>query len=199
MFSRPTCIRELSLLAYRYHPGCGRVHGGSFITSFIRNRVYETLGVPGGIFSLWASACDPSPTRVSIPRSLAGPGTALPIWQEAASSWTPLNPRFQPPGRFPTGMRLASFPRRLAPSSGRYVCHASGSIHRPSGRGHAGGPGAGCQAGHAQVEPLHLLLALLNEGGDNGGGIVAPILEKVGVHPAGSGNSSRANCRGGRR
>ncbi len=38
------------------------------------------------------------------------------------------------------------------------------------------------QAGHAQIEPLHLLLALLNEGAANGGGIVSPILEKAGVH-----------------
>ncbi|HRR86342.1 MAG TPA: ATP-dependent chaperone ClpB [Phycisphaerae bacterium] len=38
------------------------------------------------------------------------------------------------------------------------------------------------QAGHAQLEPLHLLLALLNEGAANGGGVVAPILEKAGVH-----------------
>ncbi|MGQ9651382.1 MAG: ATP-dependent chaperone ClpB [Phycisphaerae bacterium] len=38
------------------------------------------------------------------------------------------------------------------------------------------------QAGHAQLEPLHLLLALLNEGATNGGGVVAPILEKAGVH-----------------
>jgi ATP-dependent Clp protease ATP-binding subunit ClpB len=37
------------------------------------------------------------------------------------------------------------------------------------------------QAGHAQLEPLHLLLALLDEGSGNGGGIVAPILEKAGV------------------
>jgi len=35
-------------------------------------------------------------------------------------------------------------------------------------------------AGHAQIEALHILLALIADGGD-GGGIIAPILEKVGV------------------
>ncbi len=36
------------------------------------------------------------------------------------------------------------------------------------------------KAGHAQVEPLHLLLALMDETGE-AGGVVAPILEKIGV------------------
>mgnify|MGYP000263731167 CR=1 FL=1 len=35
-------------------------------------------------------------------------------------------------------------------------------------------------AQHAQVEPLHLLLALLDQ--ENGGNVVVPILEKVGAH-----------------
>ncbi len=37
-------------------------------------------------------------------------------------------------------------------------------------------------AGHAQVEPLHLLTALIEQGRD--GGIVGPILEKLGADPA---------------
>jgi len=36
--------------------------------------------------------------------------------------------------------------------------------------------------GHAQVEPLHLLVALIEQGHD--GGVVGPILEKVGAHVA---------------
>ncbi|MHC4444587.1 MAG: ATP-dependent chaperone ClpB [Planctomycetota bacterium] len=36
-------------------------------------------------------------------------------------------------------------------------------------------------AGHAQVEPLHLLLSLIDEGSDNGGNITTAILEKVGI------------------
>ena len=36
-------------------------------------------------------------------------------------------------------------------------------------------------AGHAQCEPLHLLLSLIHEGGQGGGGIVVPILEKIGA------------------
>jgi ATP-dependent Clp protease ATP-binding subunit ClpB len=37
------------------------------------------------------------------------------------------------------------------------------------------------QAGHAQCEPLHLLLSLLEEGSEQGGGVVPAILERVGV------------------
>jgi len=37
------------------------------------------------------------------------------------------------------------------------------------------------QASHAQLEPLHLLVALLDQGAE--GGIVVPILEKVGARP----------------
>jgi len=36
-------------------------------------------------------------------------------------------------------------------------------------------------AGHAQVEALHVLLSLLSGGSDNGGGIIVPLLEKIGV------------------
>ena len=36
-------------------------------------------------------------------------------------------------------------------------------------------------AGHAQVEPLHLLLCLLDSGDQAGTGIVVPILEKIGA------------------
>ena len=37
------------------------------------------------------------------------------------------------------------------------------------------------RAGHTHVEPLHLLLSLIDESGGNGGNVVVPILEKVGV------------------
>ena len=36
-------------------------------------------------------------------------------------------------------------------------------------------------AGHSQLEPLHLLLSLIDQKSHNGGGIVSAILEKMGI------------------